>query len=84
MVRGSTSRVLSVAVVTVIACLLLWPVVLKTVRNGHLYVIDVVWAGNEAVKRQQTRFIFTESKLEQVPSWVVSLTDAIDKRSAVL
>lgn len=81
---GSTSPGLSIAVVAVVACLLLWPLVLKTVRNGYFYIIDVAWAGDEAVQRQQTRFIFTESELEQVPSWVVSLTDAIDRRSAVL
>ena len=81
---GGTSPVLSTAVVTIVACLLLWPLVLKTVRNGYFYLTDVTWAGDEAVKRQQSRFHISKSEFEQVPSWVVSLTDSVDRRSAVL
>ena len=53
-------------------------------QEWYFCLTDVAWAGDEAAKRQQARFQFTESEFEQVPSRVVSLMDALERCSAVL
>ena len=81
---GAGYRMLSVVVPALVSCLLLWPLLLKTLRIGFFHMTDSAWAGDEAFKRQQPRFNITREELELVPTWVVSLESANDRRSAVL
>ncbi len=81
---GSRLRVFCVIVFTALSCLLLWPFVIKSLQKGFFCAIDAVWAMDEALKRQQARFVFTQDELENTPIWVVSLESARDRRSAVL
>ena len=81
---GAGCCMLSILIPTLVSCLLLWPLLLKTLRTGFFHMTDAAWAGDEAFKRQQSQFNITREELELVPTWVVSLESASDRRSAVL
>ena len=61
-------RVFCVLVFTALSCLLLWPFVIKSPQKQFWFfdffcAIDAVWAMDEALRRQQARFAFTQGKM---------------------